>query len=130
MYEEHEILSLDLRTTDGFGTIFKINQSLVIPPSVAGTSQFFPPSDGMPSAPSGAKFYLVITAVGGTNNPTLQVLIIKTIDGQKYPIGQFTPVLTIGTETIDIPNCPNEVQADFFISGTAPEFTFRVHCSR
>ena len=130
MYEEHEILPLAARTANGAGSVVKINQSLVIPPSVAGSSKFFPPSDGMPPAPPGAKFYLVVTTFSGTT-PTLDVDIVKRIDDQDYVIARFAQVTeTITQEVVDVSNCPNDVRVVFFLGGGTPSYTFRVHCSR
>jgi hypothetical protein len=84
-----------------------------------------------PSNP-GAKFFLTVTTQTGTT-PTLDVFIIKVIDGVQHIMGQFAQVTTtLGASVpIDIANVPDDCQIAWVIGGTSsPAYTFSVWMAR
>ena len=81
---------------------------------------------------TGGKFYLTVTTQTGTS-PTLNVFIVKVIDGVQHILGQFTQVTTVlGASTpINISNLPDDIQVAWVIGGTgSPAYTFSVWMTR
>ena len=76
-----------------------------------------------------ARFYLNVSAASGTS-PTLDVDIVKTINGIDFILKSFAQKVTTGQEVIEITNCPKQVKAVFTITGTTPSFTFEVQQTR
>lgn len=83
-----------------------------------------------PSNPN-AKCYLTVTTQSGTT-PTLDVAIVKIIDGVINVLGTFAQVTTTvgGSTPIDISNMPDDVTVFWAMGGTNPEYTFSVWLSR
>lgn len=71
------------------------------------------------------KLYLGITAVGGT--PTLDVDIVKTVNGQLFVIASLPQQTAVGNTVHEIANCPNGVQARGTVGGGSPSVTYFVN---
>jgi len=73
-------------------------------------------------------FFIKVSAVSGTSNPTLDVDIITydKITDDWYVIGSFTQITATGKEAIYIPEVGEKVAIQYVIADTNPSFTFKV----
>ena len=76
----------------------------------------------------GGLFFIKVSAVDGTSDPTLDVDIISYDDETDdwYVIGSFTQVTATGKEAIYIPDVGKKIATQYAIADTNPSFTWKV----
>lgn len=117
MFEETELLASAARTVSGEGAAAEIIARQVL---ASGYDEQLNPD---------LRVYLSVSAASGTT-PTLDVTIVKTINGVDYTLGTFAQKVAAGSEVITVANAPESLKAVFAITGTGPSFTFEVNATR
>ena len=76
----------------------------------------------------GGLFFIKVSDVSGTSDPTLDVDIISydEITDDWYVIGSFTQVTATGKEAIYIPDVGKKIATQYAIADTNPSFTWKV----